>query len=125
MEDSSYTIKQLSGEWPVYPGHPLVLATAIMSVFENFDAADASTETGCCQALADSRIPGGGDHVAAAMKVLAMGAKGGAVETMIEAAVQYWESGRAGGHAKNVEPGRAQAEIIRPYFETAAQRWFA
>lgn len=125
MEQGSLTIQRLTGEWPVYPGHPLVLATAIMEVFADFGEANAPGGNGFCQALSDSRIPGAGDHVSAAMGVLAAGAAGAHPTEMVAAAIKYWESGRAGGHVKSVEPGRAQAEAIRPHFEAAAKRWFA
>lgn len=59
------------------------------------------------------------------MGVLALGADGAHAEQMVEAAVKYWESGRAGGHVKSVEAGRLQAEQIRPHFEAAAKQWFA
>lgn len=125
MEHGSITIQRLTGEWPVYPGHPLVLATAIMDVFASYTEANAPSGNGFCQPLGDTRIPGAGDHVGAAMGVLAMGAAGAEVGQMVEAAVQYWESGHAGGHVKSVEAGRAQAEQIRPHFEAAAKQWFA
>lgn len=125
MEQGSITIQRLIGEWPVYPGHPLVLATAIMNVFANFEEANAPSGNGFCQALGDSRIPGAGDHVSAAMGVLALGAAGRHAEQMVEAAVKFWESGQAGGHMQSVEAGRLQAEQIRPHFEASAKQWFA
>lgn len=58
MEQGAEFIREVIGEWPVYPGHPLVLATAIMGVFPDFISANTPTEHGWCAALGDSRIPG-------------------------------------------------------------------
>ena len=124
MEQGSIIIKDLTGDWPVYPGHPLVLATAIMRVFPDFESANKPTEHGWCQALADSRIPGAGDHVGAAMWVLRRGANGEGVEAMLAYASDYWERGNAGGHVQNVEAGRKQATVIEQTFRDAAATWF-
>lgn len=48
-------IKSVTGNYPVYPGHPLVLATAIMEFYSDFPTANAPTEHGWCAALSDSR----------------------------------------------------------------------
>jgi hypothetical protein len=125
MEQGAFFIKDLTGDWPVYPGHPLVLAAAIMKVFPNFEAANMPTEHGWCQALADSRIPGAGDHVGAAMRVLQLGASGATEDAMVECAGDYWDRGNAGGHHKKVEPGRAQAQAVEPHFRELAKAWFA
>lgn len=37
-------IESLTGDWPLYPGHPLVLATASISLFPDFAAANKPTE---------------------------------------------------------------------------------
>lgn len=118
-------IKDLTGDWPVYPGHPLVLATAIMEVFPSFDAAHRKTEHGWCEALGDSRIPGAGDHVGAAMRVLKLGAEGRSADDMIDFARDYWDRGNAGGHHKNLEAGRAQAKAAESHFRDLAKVWFA
>ncbi|MDL5034424.1 hypothetical protein QRD43_21150 [Pelomonas sp. APW6] len=125
MEHGAIIIKDVTGDWPVYPGHPLVLATAIMSVFPRFEDANRPTEHGWCQALADSRIPGAGDHVGAAMRVLGLGASGAGTDDMVKAAMDYWDSGNAGGHHKNVEAGRAQAQAVEHRFREMAAVWFA
>lgn len=124
MEQGAIIIQELTGQWPVYPGHPLVLATAIMRVFSTYAEANRPTGHGYCQALADSRIPGAGDHVAAAMRTLELGARGEDVDAMIAHASLYWEHGQAGGHVKNVAAGKAQAEKVEPHFRTIASEWF-
>lgn len=117
-------IKERTGEWPVYPGHPLVLAMAIMEVYPSYELANATTEHGWCEALGDCRIPGAGCHVSAAMRTLKLGAEGAGIDEMVAYAHSYWEEGRAGGHHKNIEAGRAQAEEALPRFRELASRWF-
>ena len=124
LEHGSQIIHELTGNWPVYPGHPLVLATAIMRVFPVFAEANQQTEHGWCAALADSRIPGAGDHVGAAMRTLTLGAQGQDADAMVAYASRYWEEGQAGGHVENVPDGKAQAEKIEPHFRAIAAEWF-
>ncbi|QMI49976.1 hypothetical protein [Burkholderia sp. MBR-1] len=107
----------------VYPGHPLVLASVIMHTFATFDAADEPTGFGWCKALADCRVPGAGDHVGAAMRVLRMGRDGATVDEMVTEANRYWNCGRAGGHVKNVEAGSAQSFRLEPLFRAKADSW--
>lgn len=124
MEQGAFIIHELTGDWPVYPGHPLVLATAIMHVFATFAEANEPTEQGYCAALADSRIPGAGDHVGAAMRTLELGSRGANADAMVAYAARYWETGQAGGHIKKVDAGKAQAEKIEPHFRAMAEQWF-
>lgn len=105
MEQGGELIREVTGDWPVYPGHPLVLAAAIMTVFPNFLSANKPTESGWCAALGDSRIPGAGDHVGAAVRCLKIGSEGGTAEQMIEYAKRYWVDGNAGGHHQYVQGG--------------------
>lgn len=120
----AHIITDLTGSYPVYPGHPLVLATAIMEVFATFDAANKPTSHGWCEALGDSRIPGAGCHVGAAMRVLQMGARGEGADEMVTQARDYWDRGQAGGHQKNVPAGQEQAKAIEPRFRELAKTWF-
>lgn len=124
MLQGAHIIHELTGEWPVYPGHPLVLAAVVMRVFASFAEADHQTEHGWCAALGDSRVPGAGDHVGAAMRTLELGARGADAETMIAHAARYWDAGQAGGHIKNVDAGKAQAQKIEPHFRAMSEQWF-
>lgn len=123
MEQGAEFIREVSGEWPVYPGHPLVLATAIMAVFPSFLSANKPTEHGWCVALGDSRIPGAGDHVGDAMSCLKIGSEGGTAEQMIENANRYWVDGYAGGHHKYIQAGIEQAAAIEAKFRELASSW--
>lgn len=113
----------LTNSGVVYPGHPLVLATIIMEIYGSFDEANAPTGHGWCEALADHRIPGAGDHVGAAVRTLAIGAKGGTADEMIAYANRYWSEGNAGGHLKNVVAGQQQAEAFVARFRDLAGVW--
>jgi hypothetical protein len=125
MKNGTALIRELTGNFPVYPGHPLVIATSIMHAFPDYAAASERTEHGSASAAASSLIPGAGDHVGAAMGVLGIGAKGGTPEEMVAYAYEYWNSGQAGGHVKYVDEGNAQADAIKPHFLLAAQEWAA
>ncbi len=95
-----------------------------MRVFRTFAEANQPTEHGWCAALSDSRIPGAGDHVGAAMRTLELGSRGEGVDSMVAYATRYWEAGQAGGHIKNVDAGKAQAEKIEPHFRAISEKWF-
>ena len=123
MEQGEEFIREVIGEWSVYPGHPLVLATTIMAVFPDFLSANKPTEQGWCVALSDGRIPGAGDHVGGAMSCLKIGSEGGTVEQMIEFANRYWVDGNAGGHHKSVQRGIEQAAAIEAKFRELASTW--
>jgi hypothetical protein len=123
METGSQIIMRLSGSWMVYPGHPLVLATAIMSIYPDFTSANGITVSGFPQALTDNSIPGSGDHVEAALDTLELGAKGASLEEMIAFANDYWIRGKAGGHIKNVDDGSAQALAMHDAFRELVSVW--
>lgn len=118
-------IQEVTGDGPVYPGHPMVLAAAIMAVFHDYSSASKATEHGWCAALGDQRIPGAGDHVGAAMRCLKIGNDGGTADQMVEYANRYWVSGNAGGHHKNVQAGIEQASVMESTFRELARSWFS
>ena len=99
-----------------FPGHPLVIATAIVRTFPSLLSADARTEFGWCQAQSDQRIPGAGDQVAAAMQCLRLGRDGGTVDDMVSYARRAWLSSRAGGYPDQVGAGVDEADRIEPVF---------
>lgn len=125
MVHGGLIIESLTGDWPVYPGHPLVLAAAIIELFPDFAAANKLTVHGWSEALADYRVPGAGDHVGAAMHTLALGAQGASVDVMVQYANAYWDRGKAGGHSTSVEPGRRQAHALEHHFREHVKAWLA
>lgn len=121
--DGYKVLKDAGIEQFAYPGHPLVLAYVVMLVFGSHAEAVAPAAHGWSAALGDSRVPGAGDHVAAAMDVLGIGARGGSPDDMIAAAHAYWDAGRAGGHVKNVDQGRMEALILESAFRDRCSVW--
>ena len=118
-------VDQDSKAWPVYPGHPLVLAVLIMRIFPNLQAAGSRSESGYPAALVDSDIPGAGCHVYAALRILQTRGDGVTPQRMIEQASEYWTRGKAGGHLKNVAEGIAHAEqFVGEFLTRATDEWF-
>jgi hypothetical protein len=118
-------IQQETGSLPVYPGHPLVLAAAIMYLYPNLEAALAQVTPGCSAALSDDRVSGAGCHMRAALTCLGMGAAGGTVGEMIDYAQRYWVDEGAGGHVDQVEAGNMQAEKMKPVFQRLIGPWLS
>lgn len=121
-------LKVLRQEY-AYPGHPLVLACFIMDCFADFASASERQMTqanpdGFSAASRDTRIPGAGCHVGAALDVLRIGSKGGSADEMVKFATEYWDRGLAGGHVNNVSAGQKQAKDIEPHFRRMAASWF-
>lgn len=122
--DGNILIKELIGDYPVHPGHPLVIAVAIMSAYPTLASALEKAETGAYVVQTDGRVPGCGAEVDGAISMLSLGVNGATPDEMVEYANSFWISGNAGGHAKYVEPGVAQAQKIEPYFREKAAEWF-
>lgn len=126
--DGAHAVLDATGEWPVYPGHPLTVAWEIMSVFpSHVEALRITTASGpnCPEAVADNRISGGGGEVHRACDLIRLAQQGAGADELIEWADQKWISGQAGGHLKAVEPGLAQAEKIKPLFAKKLAAWLA
>lgn len=123
MNEGLTLINKLTGNWPVYPGHPLVVAVTIMHFYPNYAAANNTTENGWTEAVGDIRIPGAGCHVRAAMRTLEMGFTGSSVDDMVAYAKRYWTDGGAGGHSRFVADGEAQADAIESTFREMAKTW--
>lgn len=114
-------IRQITGADLVFPGHPVVIACAIMTLYPNLSQVTApATDVGSTEAMADGRVPGTGDCVRAALHALTSGAS---VSDMLEAMRRYWSRSQAGGHMGNVDPGIAQALKLEPYFRENVEAW--
>lgn len=118
-------IKEITGSCTVHPGHPLVIACAIIRTFESYKASVAKTNLGHAEAISDGRIPGTGDHVSDAMKMLLMGHSGASADEMVLFARNQWINGSAGGHIQKVAPGQEQADLVEPYFRAQVARWLS
>ncbi|WP_413460460.1 hypothetical protein [Herbaspirillum huttiense] len=119
-------IIKVTGQYPVYPGHPLTIAWEIMTVFPKAEDALKTLRTeqlNCPAAVADERITGGGGEVYAACDLLRRAIAGEPAEVLLEWADERWSRGNAGGHVAAVEPGQAQAEQIKPLFAAKLASW--
>lgn len=125
MHGNQY-IKEVTGDYVVYPGHPLVVAYEIMSVFTSPEDALKPCRTGglnCPEAVADNRISGGGGEVYAACNLLHLAQQGASAEELIAWADERWVSGGAGGHTNAIEPGLKQAEKLKREFTAKLETW--
>lgn len=120
-------VLEATGDYPVYPGHALVVAWEIMNVFP--DAASAlkrsDTNTACPEAVADGRISGAGGEVYAACELLKRAQAGESADALMDWADEIWISGSAGGHTKSVEPGMEQAAKLKPQFAERLAGWLS
>lgn len=124
--DGAKAVQDVTGSWPVYPGHPLTVAWEIMSVFQCPDDALRTVTTGtlnCPAAVADNRIVGGGGEVYRGCDLLRSAVNGASASELIEWADRFWIDGGAGGHAKAVQPGLEQANLIKPRFAQKLECW--
>lgn len=115
-------IREVSGTDLVFPGHPVVIACAIIALYGALPSVIAGTENGSIEALADSRIPGTSDCVRCAVHALKSGRS---VSEMLDEMRRYWSRSQAGGHMGNVDPGIAQALKLEPYFRENVEPWLA
>ncbi len=126
--EGAQAVMEVTGEYPVYPGHPLVIAWEIMSVFDSpAEALRTVTDHGlnCPEAVADNRVTGGGGEVHRACDLLRRALAGASAEELMAWADERWISGQAGGHIKAIEPGLAQAEKLKPLFAERLAAWLA
>lgn len=106
-------IDYLTGEYPVYPGHPLVTATMIMERFPNIKEANQ-------KALSCIDITGSGDGVQNGLNLLNSKK---APEEMVTYADEIWIRYQAGGIHERVPSGLAQAEKLKEIFLFKVRKW--
>jgi hypothetical protein len=121
--DGAAFVQKLTGAWPVFPGHPLVIAAAIIELYSSFEEAARLSASNTPAAVCNNAVPGTGDHAYAAIDALARGNRGASVDEMVAVANDYWVRGQAGGHVRYVEAGIAQAKLIEPWFREHAAKW--
>lgn len=114
----------------VYPGHPLVIAVAIMETYDSLDAANERTEHAdgfsCPEALSDSRIPGAGGCVYSALDLLnhiRIGHRD--IEGFIEAADELWGDidGNVRNYPQKYQAGLDNAALHKDRFRELAATW--
>lgn len=118
-------VRQISGDYTVYPGHPLVVALVIMNVFPDFASATEMNGHSYNAALSSSDVPGAGDHVRAAISALNLGRNGASVDEVIQFSNDYWTRGNAGGHSKNLKDGQEQSAACEAHFREKLNPWLA
>lgn len=126
--DGAKAVMDATGTWPVYPGHPLTVVWEIMAVFAKPSDALQSVQTGslnCPEAVADNRISGGGGEVYRGCALILRAQNGVPAEDLIAWADRSWIDGGAGGHTKAVQPGLAQANLIKPLFAEKLASWLS
>lgn len=126
MNDGAQLIQQATGEWPVFPGHALVIAYEILSLYPNVDAALEPVGSGEARrppAVTDIRIDGAGSEVYAACDLLRMARQGQSALALMAWADARWRDGNAGGYAHHVQAGLAQAEKLKADFPAKLAAW--
>lgn len=122
-KSSEEWIKEVSGYGTVHPGHPLVIACSIIRTYRSHQACIEKDSEGHCEAIADSRVPGTGQHVRDALKMLGMGSEGASIDDMVSFSHVQWVVGQAGGHSQKVLPGQEQALLLEPWFRVNVGKW--
>lgn len=127
MKEGAKAVRAATGDYPVYPGHPLTTAWQIMEVFDSPKAAlmPAADGLGYPAALTDGRISGAGGEVRAACDLLRKALDGVPAEELLAWADDRWIAGSAGGHTRAVAPGLAQANLLKPVFAERLAAWLA
>lgn len=109
----------------IYPGHPLTIATAILTKYgANLDSAFETTVHRYPNALTDDDIPGAGGEVYLALDLLDSIRKGRlTVSEAIEDADKTWTYQRTEcGYADKLEPGRQEAAALAEDFSRMAAK---
>lgn len=118
------TIIEATGEPPVYPGHPLVIAWQIMSIYPSpEEALKHERDIACPAAVADSRIAGGGMEVHSACLLIKHAANGITAKAIMEMADTQWASSNGGGHAFALKAAQRQADRLKPFFAEKLAAW--
>lgn len=116
-------IKTLGEDELSQPGHPLVLATLIMKLYPSFAEASRGDEEGVRMAEADTRLPGEGEQIKAAVDALELLASGAPIDDVVMVAKDSWYRSWAGGRPDLIEAGQQQANRIEPQFRAVAAAW--
>jgi hypothetical protein len=106
--------RRLIGEAAVYPGHPIVLGYLIARTYPSLDEARLS-------ALRDTRIPGAGGSVNAALEFLGYLQDGVALNTFKEMAARQWKVDAVDPKAHKA--GEKQAERLWQTFIQHVLPW--
>lgn len=106
--------QRLIGEAAVYPGHPIVLGYLIARTYPSLDEARRS-------ALGDTRIPGAGGSVSAALEFLRYLQEGVSLNTFKGLSARQWEVDAI--DSKTHKAGERQAERLWQTFLQHVLPW--
>lgn len=121
QQDLQYSV--FGPEGAVYPGHCVTLAYLILHAFPSLEAAKhRSKGASCPDALSDSRIPGAGGPVYAALRVLELAFEHG-VDAALEYGDEIWRQETSSGYQNRREPGQLQADGIKADFRERFNAW--
>lgn len=113
-----------TGEPPVYPGHPLVIAWQIMAIYPSpEEALKHERDIACPAAVADSRVAGGGMEVHSACLLIKHAANGLSASALIEMADGQWAASNGGGYTLALKPAQRQADKLKPFFAEKLASW--
>lgn len=126
-QDIRFRIEELTGEFPIFPGHPLVLGFAIMNAFPDLQAALKVDQGATCpSALTSSEVPGGRGEVYRALDLLQdLASRKVALADALDKSNADWRQGCESGFAQRVAPGVQQAAALEGEFVKLATTWFA
>lgn len=116
------------GESAVYPGHPITLAYLITQNYDSLAAVLAPCydnygyKQTWCAAVGDSRIPGAGGNVHAAVDLLKNLVAGNENEALTRA-LYLWKSHTDNCYEKYKVPGQEQANRVLPLLLETLKTW--
>ncbi len=118
----SHFAKQLIGEWPVYPGHPVTIAYCIVSAFPTYEDAFKKIDGGYPAALINCNVPGGGSSIHRALDMLRfLRSDTVTVDAILAWADKEWYNET---HPEsNTLEGQTQADKIKPLLLAKSDWW--
>ncbi len=110
---------------PAYPGHPLVVAARIATLYPDLAAAIHRHSAGQPpEALIHSQVRGAGGNVHAALDVLSYWQKG-LKDHALEYGRRYWTTSATPFGPDRVHAGELEAEAVRIRYEAFIEAWLA
>jgi hypothetical protein len=121
----SLTAIRAIGEYPIYPGHPLMIALFIFRSYPSASKALAPTQHNTYDALGCCEVPGAGDACHTACRMVKMIRDGDlSIEDAPEWANEAWKRFVNGPNFGNhQQPGLEQAARFREKFLEMANEW--
>ena len=110
---------------PAYPGHPLVIAARIATMYPDLQAALIRHTAGQPpEALINSQVPGAGGNVHAALDVPGYWKKG-LKDHALDYGRRYWQTSAGPFGADRVHAGELEAVAAMTRYEPFIEAWLA